>query len=157
MPRLPKPGSDENTWGDILNEFLTVAHNDNGSLKDVGVVAQKYVKPAGGIPEADLATAVQTKLNSGASVSDADATTKGIVRLTGDLGGTADNPMVPGLADKADAATLSSHTNSTTNVHGIADTSALVSGSGVTNIVVLTQAAYDELTPDDNTLYVVVG
>ena len=33
---------------------------------------------------------------------DATALTKGIVRLAGDLGGTADAPTVPGLADKAD-------------------------------------------------------
>jgi hypothetical protein len=35
MPRLPKPGSDEGTWGDILNNFLLQAHNSNGSLKPI--------------------------------------------------------------------------------------------------------------------------
>jgi hypothetical protein len=35
------------------------------------------------------------------SVSDADATTKGVLKLTGDLGGTAASPTVPGLAAKA--------------------------------------------------------
>jgi hypothetical protein len=34
---------------------------------------------------------------------DASAVTKGYVRLAGDLAGTADNPTVPGLADKLDA------------------------------------------------------
>lgn len=38
----------------------------------------------------------------GGSVPDADASTKGKVRLTGDFGGTADSPTVPGLAAKAD-------------------------------------------------------
>lgn len=33
MPRLPKPGADVNQWGDILNEFLQVSHEDDGSLK----------------------------------------------------------------------------------------------------------------------------
>ncbi len=40
---------------------------------------------------------------SGAAV-DADATTKGVVQLAGDLSGTADAPTVPGLALKANAA-----------------------------------------------------
>lgn len=36
MPRLPKPGSDKGTWGHILNEFLLVGHNPDGSLKTSG-------------------------------------------------------------------------------------------------------------------------
>lgn len=34
MPRLPVPGGDGGQWGDILNEFLLVSHNEDGSLKD---------------------------------------------------------------------------------------------------------------------------
>lgn len=37
------------------------------------------------------------------SAPDATSTTKGILKLTGDLGGTADSPTVPGLASKYDA------------------------------------------------------
>lgn len=33
MARLPTPGGDENTWGDVLNDFLAQAHNSDGSLK----------------------------------------------------------------------------------------------------------------------------
>jgi hypothetical protein len=33
MPRLPTPGSDGDRWGDLLNEFLRVAHSDDGTLK----------------------------------------------------------------------------------------------------------------------------
>lgn len=32
MPQLPTPGQDNGTWGDMLNEFLEVAHNADGSL-----------------------------------------------------------------------------------------------------------------------------
>lgn len=62
MARLPTPGSDDGTWGTILNDYLAQAHNSDGSLKDTGIVASKYVKPSGGIPESDLASAVQAKL-----------------------------------------------------------------------------------------------
>ena len=42
----------------------------------------------------------------GTAPPDATATVKGVVRLAGDLGGTAAAPTVPGLAGKADAAAL---------------------------------------------------
>ena len=35
MPRLPQPGSDNGTWGTVLNDFLVQAHNTDGSLKDI--------------------------------------------------------------------------------------------------------------------------
>lgn len=31
--RLPEPGGDDDGWGGILNDFLRVEHNDNGTLK----------------------------------------------------------------------------------------------------------------------------
>ena len=33
MPRLPQPGSDGGVWGDILNSYLSVEHNSDGTLK----------------------------------------------------------------------------------------------------------------------------
>ena len=37
MPRLPIPGSDNGTWGDILNAYLNVSHNSDGTLKPITV------------------------------------------------------------------------------------------------------------------------
>jgi hypothetical protein len=37
MSRLPVPGSDDGTWGAILNDFLQQAHTDNGALKSGSV------------------------------------------------------------------------------------------------------------------------
>lgn len=37
MARLPTPGGDNNTWGDVLNDFLSQAHNTDGSLKQSAV------------------------------------------------------------------------------------------------------------------------
>lgn len=36
MPRMPIVGTDENTWGTVLNEFLSVGHNPDGTLKGGG-------------------------------------------------------------------------------------------------------------------------
>lgn len=33
MARLPTPGGDNGTWGDILNEYLSVSHEGDGTLK----------------------------------------------------------------------------------------------------------------------------
>ncbi len=33
MPRLPNVGDDSGTWGGILNEYLSVSHNTDGTLK----------------------------------------------------------------------------------------------------------------------------
>lgn len=33
MPRLPVPGSDGGQWGNILNEYLSVSHNSDGTIK----------------------------------------------------------------------------------------------------------------------------
>lgn len=37
MARLPVPGGDDDTWGDILNEFLEVEHNADGTQKTLDV------------------------------------------------------------------------------------------------------------------------
>lgn len=78
MARLPVPGSDEGTWGSILNDFLLQEHNPDGSLK---------IRTSG-----DL------------DVPTANATTLGLVQLAGDLGGSATAPTIPGLALKQDIA-----------------------------------------------------
>lgn len=41
MPRLPQVGSDNGTWGNILNDYLAAAHNSDGTLKDTGALAAK--------------------------------------------------------------------------------------------------------------------
>lgn len=66
--RLPIPGKDDNIWGDILNAFLSVSHNYDGSL-DAGAViaAGAYAKPGSGIPATDLDSATQTKLAAASS------------------------------------------------------------------------------------------
>ena len=35
MARLPQPGGDKGSWGNVLNDYLAVAHNDDGTLKAI--------------------------------------------------------------------------------------------------------------------------
>lgn len=41
MARLPVPGSDDGQWGGVLNDFLSVEHNGDGTLKSGGSLAAK--------------------------------------------------------------------------------------------------------------------
>ncbi len=53
MPRLPQPGGDAGNWGEILNEYLSVEHAIDGSLKPGGSLASK-------VNAADLADVATT-------------------------------------------------------------------------------------------------
>jgi hypothetical protein len=74
MARLPQPGGDDGAWGDILNEFLGVSHNSDGSLKTAAVNASGGQGPAGtpgtpgaaGTPGADGADGSKIYTGTGA-------------------------------------------------------------------------------------------
>jgi hypothetical protein len=42
--RLPTPGADDGQWGNILNDFLSQAHNPDGSLQN-GIVTKAKLVP----------------------------------------------------------------------------------------------------------------
>lgn len=63
--RLPIPGSDDGQWGQILNDFLSVEHETDGTLKKAADIAAKYEKPGGGIPAADVATELKPGVSGG--------------------------------------------------------------------------------------------
>ncbi len=49
--RLPDPGGDANSWGNILNSFLVVAHNSDGTLQT------SAISSGGGITSSQVGTA----------------------------------------------------------------------------------------------------
>lgn len=127
MARLPQLGGDENTWGQVLNDFLLETHNSDGTLKP-DVVTSSNLAPnavdstalsSNSVTSATLAVSggsdgqVLTKdsgqasgikwASAGGSAPQATTTSVGTVQLAGDLGGTATAPTVPGLANKEPA------------------------------------------------------
>jgi hypothetical protein len=53
MTRLPQVGADDNNWGNVLNDYLSVSHNDDGTLKNVvaaKVTADPFQTPSFGSP-----------------------------------------------------------------------------------------------------------
>lgn len=67
MARLPVSGQDNGVWGDVLNDYLLQSHTNTGALKSSAVTA---------------------------AVGDASASDKGLIKLAGDLTGSADSPTV---------------------------------------------------------------
>ena len=124
MARLPVPGSDNGTWGTVLNDFLLVEHNPDGTLNAGGSLATKADDSAvvhltgnesvGGIktfsssplvptPTAAAQAASKGYVDGVVSSGAPDATTlsKGIVQLAGDLGGTGTAAAAPVITDNA--------------------------------------------------------
>src|SRR4051812_32805358 len=96
MARLPQPGADEGTWGDILNQYLSVSHDSGGALKTDAV-------PAGAIQNNSVS---QTKLATTNSPSNGQVlsyngsamvwanTGSPDPTMGGDLSGTASNAQI---------------------------------------------------------------
>lgn len=162
MPRLPAPGEDKGTWGVILNEYLQQSHTNTGTLKS-GIVGASQLQD-GSVTASKLSQDIRDSLDSVVSgvAPDATTTTSGVVRLAGDLSGTAQSPTVAvgvitnskiatnaaidqskinglsaSLSGKADA----SHVHSIANVTGLQnalDAKADASSAGATTLDGLT-------------------
>src|SRR3990167_1446449 len=53
MPRLPIVGGDEDTWGDILNTYLLVSLNSDGTIRP-SAIANKADLSGGVVPTSEL-------------------------------------------------------------------------------------------------------
>ena len=108
MARLPISGQDSGTWGDILNDFLLQSHDSDGTIKPTAVSA---------------------------AIGDANATTKGVVQLAGDLAGTGSTAAAPAISDNA---------ITTSKLAAGAVTSAKIADGTITNADINTSAAIDQ-------------
>ena len=79
MARLPTVGSDNNSWGTVLNDYL------QQSLDSTGQIVTAATNPYTGSANTNLAS----------------ITKPGIVQLAGDLANTATSPTVAGLQGRA--------------------------------------------------------
>ena len=75
MARLPIPGGDNGNWGEILNDYLSQVLKSDGTIKNNAVTRDSIAPDAvtsteiadGTVQEAQLASAVQMKLNQTAA------------------------------------------------------------------------------------------
>ena len=166
MARLPVPGSDDGTWGDILNDFLSQSHNADGTLQGAAIpdgsvtpakLSQSYVPAsekgaANGVATLDATGKVPAaQLPAAGSTPDATTTSKGIVQLAGDLGGTSTAPTVPALASKADDATVI-HLAGSETVAGAKDFTGGITVNGIGVVVASDTRLTDQRLPTDGSV-----
>lgn len=155
MARLPEPGGDTNTWGEVLNEFLNVEHNSDGTLRTNGTIASKaddslVVHKSGSetitgtktfsnvpiVPAPSNPTDVANKQYvDGVAMSgapNATTSTNGLIRLAGDLGG---------VGTVAAAPVISAGAVTTGKIAAGAVTSNEIADGTITNADISTSAA----------------
>lgn len=141
MARLPQPGGDDGTWGDILNEFLNVGHNSDGTLKNVvtsntnqTIVGAKTFSVSPTVPTPTLSSDATTKAyvdaisgatgatgpsGSAGAVGSTGATGAGTTGATGPIGVTgATGP--PGATGPGDMTTTTDQTVTGIKTFGVA-------------------------------------
>jgi hypothetical protein len=94
MSRMPIPGGDDGTWGQILNDYLGISLDNDGTLKTSAIMAAGgYIKPSGGIPTTDLASNAQNLLSEAGSsvqsVNNQTPTSGNVTIATSNLADTA--------------------------------------------------------------------
>lgn len=109
MARLPQPGGDDGTWGNLLNDFLAQEHNSDGTLKiktdgtlaakanDNNVVHLSGNQTISGIKTYNSSPVVPTPLSNTQAANKAyvDSTAgAGDPVVGGDLTGTASNAQI---------------------------------------------------------------
>lgn len=131
MAQLPIPGGDSGTWGTILNDFLEVSLNGDGTIQPSALTAAggvasvntitpqsggnvtltaanvgAYAKPSGGIPSSDLSSSVQAELTTASTaVQSVNGLTGPTVTLTAStVGALPTTTKLAGLADTSGAA-----------------------------------------------------
>lgn len=118
MARLPNIGSDSGTWGSILNDYLGVEIQSDGSLKirtdgtladlmhTTGAESISGVKTFNSSPVVPTPTlgsqaANKTYVDAMPGAASATTSTPGLVQLSGDLGGSGTTATAPVIANNA--------------------------------------------------------
>ena len=84
MTRLPVPGQDDGTWGNILNDFLGVSHNSDGSLNTSAISNAGAVLTANNLQDIQSISVARNSLGLGGAATLNVGTTAGTVAAGND-------------------------------------------------------------------------
>lgn len=84
MSRLPNPGNDNGTWGNILNDFLGISHAQDGTLNS-NTVGSGQIQ-SGVVGTQHLTTSVQQTLNAAVRMVNSKTPVNGAVTLAAQSG-----------------------------------------------------------------------
>ena len=167
MARLPTPGQDEGTWGDVLNDFLQVSHNIDGSLDGTALTD---ALPASSVDTTNLQNNAVTnaKLDVSTQTTLASVSSKYVKPSSGIPSTDLSSAVQANLGLSASSVQQvngkspinGSVTVTASDVGALTQTSAdsrYTESTDVRHIVKLSQSAYNALSsPDVNTLYIIV-
>lgn len=146
MARLPIPGGDNNSWGNVLNDFLSVAHTSTGALLRDGDITDALTN----------ANTAQTTADS--KVSKSTATTKG------DLLVASAASTIARLGVGIDGQVLTANAAQTLGVHWTTITEPFIYATdfgvtfdGTTDDAAAMQDAIDEATTSGKPLFLAPG
>jgi hypothetical protein len=175
MARLPVPGDDSGTWGNVFNEFLSVEHGADGTLKTSGSLAEKAndiavvhltgnetiagiksfsSSPIIPTPSGSTQAANKSYVDSVAGAGAANATTgaTGLIQLAGDLGGTGTIATAPVISTGAITnGKLAASAVSTAKIQTGAVTSNEIADGTITNTDISASAAIAKTKLDAST------
>lgn len=165
MSRLPTPGSDNDVWGQILNDFLSVSHNSDGTINTSAVGTAGAVLTSNNLSDLQNPATARANLGLGSAATKNIGTVTGTVaagddaRITGAVQTsvvTAKGDILAASAPNAiarvgvgsDGQVLTADSTQTTGVKWVNQTSAVSSVAGKTGAVTLAEGDIANLTGD---------
>ncbi len=133
MARLPTPGGDNNQWGSILNSFLEVSLNSDGTLKGSAVGATGPQGPAG--PTGPSGGPTGATGASGATGSTGPQGSTGVQGSTGATGTTGNTGGIGGTGSTGPQGSTGTGTTGATGATGSAGSTGATGPQGATGSV----------------------